>query len=217
MTTPAETFAGMTAALIEIVAGAFEGRDPELVLFRGRLELLSRKPKMVLPQGSPTRLPVCRYFTEALEDATGKAGEIASFLRLLDPFLSFVQNPNYRRAPPTPSFLANYGYAVLAGPPGGAPALVSDPHLAFGVLLLGPRTEYPAHHHPAAELYVPLSRADWAKANAAGGEAEYVSREPGCVIHHPPNLVHATRTRDTPLAALYLWAGDLATYARLAD
>ena len=125
MTTPAETFAGMTAALIEIVAGAFEGRDPELALFRGRLELLSRKPKMVLPQGSPTRLPVCRYFTEALEDATGKAGEIASSLRLLDPFLSFVQNPNYRRAPPTPSFLANYGYAVLAGPPGGAPALVS--------------------------------------------------------------------------------------------
>ena len=94
---------------------------------------------------------------------------------------------------------------------------MSDPHLAFGVLLLGPRTEYPAHHHPAAELYVPLSRADWAKASAAGGEAEFVSREPGSVIHHPPNLVHATRTRDTPLAALYLWAGDLATYARLAN
>jgi hypothetical protein len=37
------------------------------------------------------------------------------------------------------------------------------------------------------------------------------------VIHHPPNLVHATRTHDIPLAALYLWAGDLATYARLAD
>ena len=218
MTAPAETFAGMTAVLIEIVAGAFaESREPELALFRERLELLSRKPKAVLPQGLPTRLPVCRYFTEALEDATGEAGEIAASLRLLDPFLSFVQNPNYRRAPPTPGFLANYGYAVLAGPPDGAPALVSDSHLAFGVLLLGPRTEYPAHHHPAAELYVPLSRADWAKASAAGGEAEFGSREPGCVIHHPPNLIHATRTRDTPLAALYLWAGDLATYARLAD
>jgi hypothetical protein len=218
MTAPAETFAAMTAALIEIVAGAFaESREPELALFREHLELLSRKPKTVLPQGSPPRLPVCRYFTKALENATGKVGEIAASLRLLEPFLSFVQNPNYRRAPPTPSFLANYGYAVLAGPPGGAPALVSDPYLAFGVLLLGPRTEYPAHHHPAAELYVPLSRADWAKASAAGGEAEFVWREPGSVIHHPPNLVHATRTRDTPLAALYLWAGDLATYARLAD
>ena len=100
----------------------------------------------------------------------------------------------------------------------GAPALVSDPDLAFGVLLLGPRTEYPAHHHPAAELYVPLSRADWAQASAAGErKPNSCRREPGSVIHHPPNLVHATRTRDTPLAALYLWAGDLATHARLAD
>ena len=84
-------------------------------------------------------------------------------------------------------------------------------------LLLGPRTEYPAHHHPAAELYIPLGPADWAKASAIGGEAPNgADAGTGSVIHHPPNLVHATRTHDIPLAALYLWAGDLATYARLA-
>jgi Dimethlysulfonioproprionate lyase len=215
--TPAEAFAGLTATVAEIIAGAFtETREPELAIFRERLEVLWRRPK-VIPQGRPTKLSVCRYFPETLDGATGKVGEIGAALRLLHPFLSFAQNPNYRRAPPTPSFLANYGYAVLAGPDEGAPALVSDPDLAFGVLLLGPRTEYPAHHHPAAELYVPLSRADWAKASAAGARAEFVSSEPGSVIHHPPNMVHATRTRDTPLAALYLWAGDLATHARLAD
>jgi hypothetical protein len=218
MTSPAEAFANLTVRVIEIVTRAFaESREPALALFRERTELLSGRANVALPQGLPTRLPVRRYFSEALAGATGKAGEIAAALRLLEPVLSFVQNPNYRRAPPTPSFLANYGYAVLAGPDDGAPALASDPDLAFGVLLLGPRTEYPAHHHPAAELYVPLSPADWAKRSMAEGELEWVWREAGSVIHHPPNLIHATRTRDTPLAALYLWAGDLATYARLAD
>ena len=218
MTTPTEAFANVVTTLMEIVTADFvESRAPELALFDERLEALWRRPKTVLPESSATRLPVCRYFTEALEAATGKAGGIAASLRLLEPLLSFVQNPNYRRAPPSPSFLANYGYAVLAGPEDGAPALVGDPHLAFGVLLLGPHTEYPAHHHPAAELYVPLNRAEWAKASAACAEPEFVFREPGCVIHHSPNQLHATRTRDTPLAALYLWAGDLGTYARLAN
>ncbi len=217
MRSPSEGLAAVARTAIEIVAQAVaERREPGLALFLERLEMLLKKPRRALPQGSPARLPVCRYFSEALAGATGKAGEIAVALTCLEPFLSFVQNPNYRRAPPAPGFLANYGYAVLAGPDEGAPALVSDPDLAFGVLLLGPRTEYPAHHHPAAELYIPLSPAEWATASEVGAQAEFVSREPGSVIHHPPHLVHATRTRDTPLAALYLWAGELATYARLA-
>ncbi|MBV9432355.1 MAG: hypothetical protein JO137_11090 [Hyphomicrobiales bacterium] len=218
MTTPTETFSAMVAAVQEIVSAAFaETREPELARFRERLERLLRSQTAVVPLAHPRRLPVCEYFVEALQAATGEAGEIAASLRLLEPLLSFVQNPNYRRAPPSPSFLVNYGYAVLAGPGDGAPALVHNPDLAFGVLLLGPHTEYPAHRHPAAELYIPLSRAEWAKASGPLAEPEFVSREPGCVIHHPPNVVHATRTRETPLAALYLWAGDLATYARLAD
>jgi hypothetical protein len=47
------------------------------------------------------------------------------------------------------------------------------------------------------------------------GDGPFVARPPGAVIYHPPNLVHATRTGAQPLAALYLWTGDLATYARI--
>ena len=218
MTTSAEGFARIITSATEIVSKAsMASGEPELARFCERLELLSKPRTFQVPRGSPSRLPVCRYLAETLEGATGKVGEIAASLRLLEPVLSFVQNPNYRRAPPTPSFLANYGYAVLAGPKDGPPALVSHPHLAFGVLLLGPRTEYPAHYHPATELYIPLGHADWAKGSALECEPQWVCRGSGCVIHHPPNVVHATRTRDAPLAALYLWAGDLAIHARLAD
>ncbi|MBV8185557.1 MAG: hypothetical protein JOY76_12815, partial [Hyphomicrobiales bacterium] len=113
MTTPTETFSGMVAAVQEIVSAAFdETREPELARFRERLERLLRSQTAVVPLAHPRRLPVCEYFVEALQAATGEAGEIAASLRLLEPLLSFVQNPNYRRAPPSPSFLVNYGYAV---------------------------------------------------------------------------------------------------------
>jgi Dimethlysulfonioproprionate lyase len=215
---PAENIAGLAGRLSAIIAAAAaETGEPGLGGFVQGLESLSRRPRARLAESSSTTLPVCRHFGDTLAAASGEAAALAGFLRALQPYLSWTQNPNYRRAPPAPGFLENYGYAVIAGPDGGAPALVRDPHLAFGVLLLGPRTEYPAHHHPAAELYVPLGRADWAKGGANEGGAEWMSRPPGSVIHHPPNVVHATKTHDIPLAALYLWAGDLATHARLAD
>ena len=61
-----------------------------------------------------------------------------------------MQNPNYVAAPPSPDFLENYGYAVLAGPGG----LVASEALALGVLMLGPGIHYPTHRHPAVEIYV---------------------------------------------------------------
>jgi hypothetical protein len=218
MKAPPENIAGLARILIEMIGTAFaRTREPGLDAFVHGLEALSRRGMSPSAQGPTAALPVCRHFAEAIESATGEAAELATHLRALEPFLSWTQNPNYRRAPPAPGFLENYGYAVIAGPEMGAPALVSDPDLAMGVLLLGPRTEYPAHHHPAAELYIPLGPADWARRNAIGESAEWVDRAAGSVIHHPPNLVHATRTHDIPLAALYLWAGDLATHARLAN
>ena len=84
------------------------------------------------------------------------------------------------------SFLDGYGYAVIAGPVDGPPALALDSRLALGVLVLGPRTHYPLHAHPAVEIYYTLTPdGDWWR--GAG-----------------------------PLLAIYLWWGDLATHARLA-
>ena len=161
---------------------------------------------------SSPRLPVCRYLTASLAAGGDAASALAAPLLRLAPLFIWTQNPNYRRSPPSPSFLENYGYAVIAGPGQGAPALLHDPDLAFGLLLLGPHTTYPAHRHPASEIYVPLGPAEWLR-----GEEPFAEREAASVIHHPPNLAHATRSGALPLAALYLWAGDLSTYARLVD
>ena len=156
--------------------------------------------------------PVCRHLPAALAAARGGGG--TAFADPSDKLAAeacWTQNPNYRRQPPGPDFLENYGYFVVAGPADGPPAFIETPALALGLLLLGPGTLYPPHAHPAEELYIPLAGdGEWQK-----GDAAWRTEPAGAVIHHPAGVSHATRAGKTPLLAAYLWRGELATYARL--
>ena len=164
------------------------------------------------PGGSRARLSVCRFWDESLREARGVPSGVVEALETLGPCLSWAQNPNYRRVPPDPSFLENYGYAVVAGPMDGPPALAIDPRLALGVLLLGPGAHYPLHAHPAVEIYYTLTPggAWWLD------DGPWRSEPPGTVIHHAPDVRHATRAGTSALLAIYLWRGKLATHAKLA-
>ncbi len=162
--------------------------------------------------GAPLeRLTVCRFWDASLHAATGAPRPLVAALETLGPWLSWAQNPNYRRRPPDATFLDNYGYAVIAGPEHGPPALAVDPRLALGVLLLGPHAHYPLHAHPAVEIYYTLTQGgEWWR-----DEGPWRQQPPGTVIHHAPNVRHATRAGVSPLLAIYLWRGDLATHAKL--
>ena len=163
--------------------------------------------------GAPCeRLAVCRFWDAALHAASGRGQPLAAALGVLGPALSWTQNPNYRRRPPDATFLDNYGYAVIAGPSDGPPALAPHPRLALGLLLLGPHAHYPLHAHPAVEVYYTLtSGGAWWRDPGPWRE------EPaGAAICHVPNVRHATRAGDSPLLAIYLWRGNLATHAALA-
>ena len=164
------------------------------------LDLASARP-------APRRLPVCRFWDQVIAARGAGNGPLLAPLAALGPSLRWVQNPNYVAAPPSPDFLENYGYAVLAGPGG----LVASDLLALGVLMLGPGIHYPTHRHPAVEIYVVASgEAEWQK-----GEAPWRRQPPGTVIRHESMMPHATRTLAEPLLAAYLWRGDLATHARI--
>jgi len=189
----------------ELLAAA-ERRNSDLISFRE--SLMGKLADAAASTASI--LPVCRFWSVALGQAGTGVGTIGMALAAVAPRLTWTQNPNYRRSPPSPEFLDNYGYAVLAGPSDGPPALARHDQLAFGVLLLGPHTHYPLHHHPAAEVYIPLNRAEWWR-----GDGPWREEAAGAVIHHPPNMPHATRAGGAPLLALYLWRGELATHAIL--
>jgi quercetin dioxygenase-like cupin family protein len=157
------------------------------------------------PKMNPSKLPVCRFWPGILAGG----GELVGPLGELSPHLRWVQNPNYVAAPPSPDFLENYGYVVLAGPGG----LVPTDSLAMGILLLGPRTHYPTHRHPAVEIYVVAAgEAEWRK-----GKSSWRREPPGGVIRHETMMPHATRTLEEPLLAVYVWRGDLKTHAKITN
>jgi hypothetical protein len=199
---------GQLGALLAACSRLLAG-DPAAAPFAAALATID--PRGGLPDAPAASLPVLRFWEDSLDEtAAGALGLLAHALDALRPSLTFTQNPNYVASPPSPTFLDRYGYAVLAGPPSGPSALVPHPDLAFGVLLLGPETCYPTHVHPAAELYLPLGRAHW----SAGGRP-LVERPAGEPIVHDPNQPHATRTATAPLAALYVWLGELGTAAQI--
>jgi len=214
MNEPTHHLAVFLADLARLVEGAGAGDAAAAADCRRFAELMRelRGQGISAPSGAPFGLPVCRFWAPALAgaDRQGPLATMIHALEALGPWLVWVQNPNYRRSPPAADFLDRYGYAVIAGPAEGPPALVGHAALALGVLLLGPGAHYPEHHHPATELYVPLNAGEWWR-----GEGPWRAEPAGAVIHHASEVPHATRAGDGPLLAVYLWAGDLGTHARL--
>ena len=134
---------------------------------------------------------------------------LARALAELMPSIHLTRSPSYVAAPPSPDFADNYGYGVICGPDDGPPALLNDPQISFGLMLLGPETHYPLHSHPADEIYYTVTGpSSWRVA-----QEPWSPRKAGEIIHHPSWIPHATLAADRPLVLLYVWQGDLQTDA----
>jgi quercetin dioxygenase-like cupin family protein len=128
---------------------------------------------------------------------------LAAQLRAALPMLHWRQNPTYTDA----DFLARYAYCELLGPE----SVIQDERVTAGLLCLAPETHYPAHSHPAEEVYhVLIGESLWQR-----GDERWTRRATGARIHHPSRVPHAMRALTEPLIALYLWRGDIAEPARL--
>lgn len=133
-----------------------------------------------------------------LRDAIGAAAHL----------FRWRQNPNYSASNMGAAFMAGYGYVEFAGP---KDALLHDETIRAGLLVLAPGLHYPAHAHPAEEVYHPLtSGAVWRRAAEPWRQVEA-----GSAIHHRPMVEHETRAGAETLLALYCWRGDTSTEARL--
>ena len=203
-----DAFLGGLAGRLRQAARADAASAEVLGDFAGRVAALPGSAAAAVEPQAP--LAVCRHWPAAL---AGLGASWARPLASLAPALGWAQNPNYRRAPPDPDFLANYGYAVIAGPAGGPPAPIRCETLALGILLLGPGTHYPLHSHPAVELYVTLSGdGEWWR-----DQGPWRAVPPDRVIHHASLVPHATRAGARPLLAAYVWQGELGRHARLVE
>ena len=135
-----------------------------------------------------------------LNSAKHGSSETANLLKALKPALPFLPwKYNYEPRADMPDLGNRMGWGEILGPE----APYHDEHFCFGFTLLGKNTLYPAHYHPATELYVVLSGlAVW----TLDGVSKV--RGPGEFILHPSNHVHSMQTKDEPLLALYTWSGE---------
>ncbi len=197
----------MPEALQDLIAGVARlyrsGAQDMLPSSAIELEALT---SAVLVPSVPCTLPVCAHLHVALAAAQASPlRDIVTTIARVAHTATWLQNTNYIARPPSPSFLGNYGYVEWVGPETTQGRAFCSTVIRVGVLMLGPATEYPEHHHPAEEVYhVIAGHALWSK-----GGASWCQQPPGTAIHHAPHTPHATKTLDEPLLALYCWAGDI--------
>jgi Dimethlysulfonioproprionate lyase len=184
----------------------------ELSKGEGRHEVLMRLAehqfdKKTCQTPEPALKPVTRYLPELLAQTARVFPAMASAIEPVVPRLRWIHSANYNDAVLGEGFLRNYAWAELVGQNG----LFAGEDFKLGLLLLGPDRHYLDHYHPAPELYVPLTPGSfWKK-----GNGEFVERKAGELIWHPSMAVHATKTFDEPLLAIYVWTKDTATSAKL--
>jgi quercetin dioxygenase-like cupin family protein len=157
------------------------------------------------PHGDPTH-PVTRFINDALKPRPGAVADVIDVLRPLSGNLPWRYS--YTPRLDQPGLEDRMAWAEFVGPE----APIKSGRVCLGVTLIGPRTLYPAHFHPAAESYFVLSgTATWTKAGRAR------KLPPGSFILHPSNIVHSMETADDPLLAVYTWTGDIETLSAYED
>lgn len=142
----------------------------------------------------PRNFPVQTWLDVALADAPAQTQPVASALAVVTNALQWGQT--YASG----EFLDSYAWAELIGAKGP----LASATCAVGIVLLGPKTFYPPHAHPACEYYLPISgAASWY--NDLEGWRDL---SPGTLVYHPSNVAHAMKTGDQPLLAAYCWGGN---------
>ena len=157
----------------------------------------------------PRWLPVLHYLPQCLGQAMLFDSDLAAAIAAVEENLQWRQSAHYSDEIMGDGFMANYGWAEIIGPHGFFPG---DDFL-LGLLMLGPHRYYRERVHAAPELYWPLTSSSQWSISGRGFE----SREQGAIIWHPPMTMHATRTDDMPLLAIWSWVQDTATPARLVE
>jgi quercetin dioxygenase-like cupin family protein len=159
----------------------------------------ARLRRLPEPRAGPTGCdhPVLRHLPQAVAAAQGDAATAAAALGRVATHLPWRYG--YPSREDAPDLAERIAFAEVVGP--GAP--IESDVLCLGVTLIAPRTLYPDHRHPAIELYRILAgTATW-----TAGEAAHRA-PPGALVLHPSGVVHAMRTHDEPLLAVYSWTGE---------
>lgn len=199
MTESLHTLARLAAAALDRTSAVNDDTRSELLNLKAALRSAVVRDSFIAP---PTR-DYAAILESALAAAPGRAlAALAQALRLVRHQLPWT----YHYAPrPGEEDLANrIAFAELIGPDGP----MNHASARVGLTLVAPTTLYPAHAHPAVELYWIISgHARW----TSTGADKIVP--PGELVLHRSHEPHAMQTLEAPLLALWSWSGDIDTPA----
>jgi quercetin dioxygenase-like cupin family protein len=160
-----------------------------------------RTPSAQRGRPEPSRLPVCCHLAAALETVSEQAGPVravADAFAAIEPQFGWKVRPG--AAAHGEAFLNGHANATVIGSEG----LEIRSDVRIGVSLLAPHIRYPDHQHPPEEIYVVLSDGQWRQASDP-----WHAPGIGGLVYNPPNIVHAMRSAQQPLLALwFLWTGQ---------
>ncbi|WP_260961449.1 dimethylsulfoniopropionate lyase [Pseudomonas citri] len=155
-------------------------------------EWLMNEPSQALRE-LPASLQPC--LSQALESAPRDSEPLVAVLDALGillPHASWIE----RQAGPGQDdrFVQRHRHGLITGPGG----LFECPTLSLGVAIMAADTCYPYHQHPPAEFYLVLSQGEWYREDVG-----WWSPGAGGVVLNPENCVHAMRSAEAPLLALW--------------
>lgn len=147
--------------------------------------------------------PVEAHFKRAVavteaqgQQALAKAFEEAA------PHLTWVTYNAYDPVKIGPAFGSGHAFASLIG----EASVFYGKDFELGIFLIAPHTFYRDHHHPAPELYAPVTGPHgW----RFGAGTEFEWRDAHLPVWNEANRVHATMTGEEPFLCIFGWTKDV--------
>lgn len=174
-----------------------QGEIPSDMLQAALDMLADRRLATRHPDG--VHLPQADQYASICESIPSKS--LSQALLEAGPAMRWNLNPNYRDIPAFARYHQTSTYCMTSGLNG----LVKSESVSTGLLLMGPDTPYPSHHHPHPEGYIVISgRAWWWR----GGE-DWIQRSPNDSLYHKTSQPHAMRTESNPLLVFFVATGSI--------
>jgi hypothetical protein len=157
----------------------------------------------VTPAGATTANPVVSAHLPAALALLGRdRPALALAIAEAAPALDWVSYDRYPPAAIGAAFAAGHAYARIIGEGAAIPARDFD----LGLFLIAPHVLYRDHHHPAPELYAPLTGSHGWRFSPGAKLIMKGAHEP---VWNLPDQPHATKVGPVPFLCLYGWTQNV--------